>query len=145
MLQVLNKSHRSPLAPVSAGQRVTRKYRKAYIRKLKQKEYKKLQAIVPNLAKKEKVSKVTVIEEAIKYIDELHQALVSRLQVKTQGLPQNSAPQFNPMMIGEFAKNMFLQNKMKTTTTSFICEKDSRLPSYMRKSESTSRKRPVLQ
>ena len=58
MLQVLNKSHRSPLAPISAGQRVTRKYRKAYIRKLKQKEYKKLQAIVPNLAKKEKVSKV---------------------------------------------------------------------------------------
>ena len=64
----------------TAGQRVARKYRKAAQRRLRRKEYTKLRAMVPSVAARDKVSKVTVIEEAIKYIEELHSALAMRLK-----------------------------------------------------------------
>lgn len=49
-------------------------------------EYRRLRTMVPSISKKTKVSKVTVIEEAIRYIDQLHNALLARL--KTRGLPR---------------------------------------------------------
>ena len=50
---------RSPVkGNLSASQKVSRKYRKAYMRKLKAREFSKLRAIIPATAKKEKVSKV---------------------------------------------------------------------------------------
>ncbi|CAH1803179.1 unnamed protein product, partial [Owenia fusiformis] len=62
------------------GQKVSRKYRQQYLRKLRRKEYGKLQASVPAVALMEKVSKVCVIEEAIKHIDSLHRALSAKLR-----------------------------------------------------------------
>ncbi|XP_076307126.1 uncharacterized protein LOC143223268 [Tachypleus tridentatus] len=49
-------------------------------------EYRRLRSMVPSLSRKPKVSKITVIEEAIRYIDQLHNALLTRL--KTRGLPR---------------------------------------------------------
>lgn len=50
------------LARLSAGRRVCRKYRKAYIRKLQQQEYDRLRSMVPSLAadkqRKKRISKV---------------------------------------------------------------------------------------
>lgn len=61
---------------LSPGERVSRKYRRAMIRRA---EYLKLKAIVPSVARKKSVSKLTVIEEAIRYIDELHSALAVKM------------------------------------------------------------------
>ncbi|XP_076340158.1 uncharacterized protein LOC143240858 [Tachypleus tridentatus] len=49
-------------------------------------EYRRLRSMVPSLSKKTQVSKLTVIEEVISYIDQLHNALLERL--KTRGLPE---------------------------------------------------------
>jgi len=70
-------------ARLAAGLKVCRKYRNAYIRKLQQREFEKLRNMVPALAGKQrsnKVSKIRVIEETIRYIDELHHALAARVQ-----------------------------------------------------------------
>jgi len=71
---------------VYSVQKLLQKYRRHRLRLLRKKEYNRLRAMVPSIATKPKVSKVTVIEEAIKYIDHLHSALIARLQ--TRGLPQ---------------------------------------------------------
>jgi len=54
-------------------------------RMVRRREYQRLRNMVPSIAKKPAVSKVTVIEEAIRYIDYLHGALLTRL--RTKGLP----------------------------------------------------------
>ena len=53
--------HRLPLSPVlqEASQRVVRRYRKAKLRRIQRREYLKLRAIVPAVAKEDKVSKVS--------------------------------------------------------------------------------------
>lgn len=43
---------------VVSGLSVAKKYRRAYLRKIRRKEYRKLKAVVPAVAHKEKVSKV---------------------------------------------------------------------------------------
>jgi len=43
---------------VVSGLSVAKKYRRAYLRKIRRKEYRKLKAVVPSVAHKEKVSKV---------------------------------------------------------------------------------------
>lgn len=71
-----------------AGRKVCRKYRKVYIRNLQQQEYNKLLNIVPSLASsqhKQRIPKVTVIEETIRYIDQLHEALAERVKTETGG------------------------------------------------------------
>ncbi|XP_063586899.1 uncharacterized protein LOC134764246 [Penaeus indicus] len=65
--------------------RIVRKYRRSRLKRVKRQEYKKLRDMVPALQEKPRVSKVEVIEEAIKYIDELHTALIERF--RTRGLP----------------------------------------------------------
>ncbi|KAG8187679.1 hypothetical protein JTE90_025207 [Oedothorax gibbosus] len=54
-------------------------------RMVRRREYQRLRNMVPSIAAKPLVSKVTVIEEAIRYIDYLHSALLTRL--RTKGLP----------------------------------------------------------
>jgi hypothetical protein len=54
-------------------------------RMVRKREYQRLRNMVPSIAKRPAVSKVTVIEEAIRYIDYLHGALLTRL--RTRGLP----------------------------------------------------------
>lgn len=76
-----------------AALKVTRKYRQAAVRR---REYRKLKAIVPAVSAKHAVSKLTIIEEAIKYIDTLHSTLMTRLHgnldadVLNQPAPGNS-------------------------------------------------------
>ena len=69
----------------TAGQRAARRLRRSYLRKIRSREYKRLQAIVPSVSKREKIAKVrdtpeqmflllsdlpnVIVEEAIKYID----------------------------------------------------------------------------
>jgi hypothetical protein len=78
-----------------AGQRVSRKYRLACIRRT---EYRRLKAIVPSIANKHKVSKVKVVEEAIKYIDELHRALLQRAPYLVGRLGDISRP-IDPLLL----------------------------------------------
>ena len=42
-----------------SGLSVAKKYRRAYLRKIRRKEYRKLKAVVPAVARQEKVSKVS--------------------------------------------------------------------------------------
>lgn len=65
--------------------RIARKYRRSRLKRVKRQEFKKLRDMVPALQEKPVVTKVEVIEEAIKYIDELHTALIERF--RTRGLP----------------------------------------------------------
>ncbi|XP_042907708.1 uncharacterized protein [Parasteatoda tepidariorum] len=81
------------LSHISASSRRRRealliKQRKEKMRRkrmVKRIEYQRLRNMVPSIAAKPLVSKVTVIEEAIRYIDYLHAALLTRL--RTKGLP----------------------------------------------------------
>jgi hypothetical protein len=84
-----------------AGQRVSRKYRLASIRRS---EYRRLKAIVPSIANKHKVSKVKVVEEAIKYIDELQRALFKRAPFLVAHLGDASTPVVDPF---ELVARMF--------------------------------------
>lgn len=63
-------------------QRKEKMRRRRMVRRM---EYQRLRNMVPSIATKPLVSKVTVIEEAIRYIDYLHSALLTRL--RTKGLP----------------------------------------------------------
>lgn len=87
---VLHHHHHShpPQVKMPSGphaSRIVRKYRRSRLKRVKKQEYKKLRDMVPALQEKPIVSKVEVIEEAIKYIDELHTALIERF--RTRGLP----------------------------------------------------------
>lgn len=74
--------------PFSRRDAVLIKQRQEKLRRkrvVRRREYQRLRTMVPSIATKPLVSKVTVIEEAIRYIDYLHGALLARL--KTKGLP----------------------------------------------------------
>ncbi|XP_022235760.1 uncharacterized protein LOC111083491 [Limulus polyphemus] len=104
-------------------------------------EYRRLRSMVPSLSKKPQVSKVTVIEEAISYIDQLHNALLERL--KTRGLPrcmQDMNIDMDSLNLGE-VKDLVCQ-MMSTPTTSqgssvsvslteSIRERNREVPSYL--------------
>ncbi|XP_023233734.1 uncharacterized protein LOC111633398 [Centruroides sculpturatus] len=62
------------------------KDKKSKMKLLKKREYQRLRSMVPSIATNPHVSKVTVIEEAIRYIDHLHSALIVKL--RNRGLPQ---------------------------------------------------------
>ncbi|ELT99022.1 hypothetical protein CAPTEDRAFT_221699 [Capitella teleta] len=66
--------------------------KKTQRKKLRMREYCNLKAIVPALASKQSVTKVTVVEEAIKYIDELQMALCGRLYANDHEKDEVSAP-----------------------------------------------------
>merc|ERR1712038_973695 len=70
-----------PLLQINAGKRILQKYRR-FARNL---EYKRLHSIIPSLSKRKYASKARILHEAIKYIDSLHQQLITSIQ--TKGLP----------------------------------------------------------
>ncbi|XP_054717947.1 uncharacterized protein LOC129227418 [Uloborus diversus] len=94
---LVERNHPSPsrewISHISASSRrrheaMLLKQRKEKLRRRRQVrrlEYQRLRNMVPSIAAKPLVSKVTVIEEAIRYIDYLHGALLTRL--RTKGLP----------------------------------------------------------
>ncbi|KAK6191881.1 hypothetical protein SNE40_003461 [Patella caerulea] len=67
----------------SASQIIAKKHLKLHLRRIREREYSKLRALVPSVASKKKVTKVEVVEEAVRYIEELHQALLDRFKKKT--------------------------------------------------------------
>lgn len=82
MLKILavprsNLARRRPRCRVYPGQRVSRKYRRAVVRRA---EYRRLQKLIPNIARRRKVPELTVILEAVKYIDVLHSAIADRVR-----------------------------------------------------------------
>jgi len=77
--------------PPSLSVTASRKLRKAYMKRLRAKEYQRLKNIIPATAKKHSVDKVTVVEEAIRYIDHLHEALAQKLQQIGSSNPQQAA------------------------------------------------------
>ncbi|XP_035215440.1 uncharacterized protein LOC118189018 [Stegodyphus dumicola] len=87
------RSPRQWISHISASSRrrhevLLLKQRKEKLRRkrmVRRREYQRLRNMVPSIATKPLVSKVTVIEEAIRYIDYLHGALLTRL--RTKGLP----------------------------------------------------------
>ncbi|KAL5007404.1 hypothetical protein ScPMuIL_016210 [Solemya velum] len=112
-----------PLA-FSNTQIYARKNLRMHLKKIRQREYSKLRAMVPSVAERNKVSKVTVIEEAIKYIDELHQALAERLQ--NQGVNNHQSTELNTDSVKLFVQSMMIRycdrrpnsNKRWLTSTS---------------------------
>ncbi|KAK2160661.1 hypothetical protein LSH36_128g03000 [Paralvinella palmiformis] len=99
MLRIIEKPSPRKLV-MSPGQKVSRKYKIAQQKRLiKRREYKKLKAIVPSVSKKNKVPKITVIEEAIKYIDELHVALAKRMHLLSGISPAYLPYQITPNML----------------------------------------------
>ncbi|XP_068210257.1 uncharacterized protein [Palaemon carinicauda] len=86
--QLLRQRYLSPQSKMGSGphaSRIVRKYRRSRLKRVKRQEYQKLREMVPALHERPRVSKVEVIEEAIKYIDELHTALIQRFRAR--GLP----------------------------------------------------------
>uniref|UniRef100_T1ILQ2 BHLH domain-containing protein n=1 Tax=Strigamia maritima TaxID=126957 RepID=T1ILQ2_STRMM len=106
-------------------------------------EYKRLGAMVPAIATKPKVSKVTVIEETIKYIDELHSALLLRLQ--TKGLPQALKGLINTQDVQHLSRTQLrdiMQHMMPSrqessfyppTPPTPVCQRSRRTASFHRK------------
>ncbi|ESO83285.1 hypothetical protein LOTGIDRAFT_169505 [Lottia gigantea] len=70
----------------SAAQITAKKSLKLHLRRIRDREYCKLRDLVPSVASKKKVSKVEVVEEAVRYIEELHQALLERFRRKAGGI-----------------------------------------------------------
>ncbi|XP_059155471.1 uncharacterized protein LOC131940723 [Physella acuta] len=76
---------------VSAAQVVARRQVRMHLRKIREREYSKLRALVPSVASKKNVSKVQVIEEAVRYIEELHTALLERFRQKHGSMAEDKA------------------------------------------------------
>ncbi|CAL4178963.1 unnamed protein product, partial [Meganyctiphanes norvegica] len=68
---------------VNTAGRLQRQSRRS---KMRRREYRRLRNLLPSLQEKPEVSKVEVVAEAARYIDDLHARLLQRL--KTRGLPQ---------------------------------------------------------
>merc|ERR1712020_710693 len=79
--QSRNNPHGSPTQ--HRAKAIIRKYR----RHVRQVEFKRLRSIVPAVAGNEKASQVEILEETIRYIDDLHQQLLERIH--TSGVPAN--------------------------------------------------------
>jgi len=107
------------------GKKVIRKYRRAMIRRA---EYIKLKAIIPAVAQRKSVTKLTVIEEAIKYINELHKALSEKLNSSAvdTGLTLGS----DPYDAYSFSRQLFL-----STFSSFDCPVDDQKSNFAERSE----------
>ena len=114
---------------LSSTQQVAKKHLKRHVKRLRDREYTRLRQMVPSIAENEKVSKVTVIEEAVKYIDELHLALMERMQ--TKGFPNANGMQTKN--IQDFIHTMFPANflRREPTTSSIPYEKQQKVPSFL--------------
>ncbi|KAL3842313.1 hypothetical protein ACJMK2_020343 [Sinanodonta woodiana] len=118
----------SALKSRSLSQMVAKKHLKGHLKRIRDREYSRLRAMVPSIAAKEKVSKVEVIEEAVKYIDELHRALLERL-----GGAKGKVDDFSKLS-DENVRQM-MRNVMSFTFNPspqvVVMERQQRLPSYL--------------
>ncbi|KAL4234777.1 hypothetical protein ACF0H5_006419 [Mactra antiquata] len=113
--------------PKSSTQIVARLHMKKHLKKIRNKEYSRLRDMVPAIANNKKVSKVTVIEEAVRYIDELHRALVSRL-TNTE-IPQKNINKENLTdFVHSYIPTNFYERDVPQTVE---FEKSKKIPSYL--------------
>ncbi|XP_033752362.1 uncharacterized protein LOC117336093 [Pecten maximus] len=110
----------------SPTQTVARRHLKLHLKRVRDREYARLRDMVPSIASKDKVSKVTVIEEAVKYIDELHRALIERLNSK--GLQDGLINETN---VKDFVHNMMPQTFFKKDESASCFEKQQKVPSFL--------------
>ncbi|KAH3887609.1 uncharacterized protein LOC127844304 [Dreissena polymorpha] len=112
----------------SSTQIVARQHMKKHLKRIRDKEYGKLRDMVPAIAKQRKISKVEVIEQAVRYIDELHKALASRL-----GHSDSNSCEGKEQDLKEFVHSFipadFFQRRPAPVTCDF--EKQRKLPSFI--------------
>ncbi|XP_055997729.1 uncharacterized protein LOC125648071 [Ostrea edulis] len=111
----------------TSAQMVAKQHLRLHLRRIRNKEYSRLRDMVPSIAKKDKISKVTVIEEAVKYIDELHRALFERLHSKALGNKPMSDDHVKDFIHTLIPADLF----SKTQSSSSTFEKTQRHPSYL--------------
>ncbi|GFO29387.1 helix-loop-helix protein [Plakobranchus ocellatus] len=94
---------------VSVTQVVARRQVRMHLRKIREREYAKLRALIPSVASKKETTKVQVIEEAVRYIEELHLALLARFREKHGSLAEDKAQEtvqtFVRRMMGQSNSN----------------------------------------
>ncbi|KAK3774754.1 hypothetical protein RRG08_050913 [Elysia crispata] len=76
---------------ISVAQVVARRQVRMHLRKIREREYAKLRSLIPAVAAKKKTTKVQVVEEAVRYIEELHLALLARFREKHGSLAEDKA------------------------------------------------------
>ncbi|GAB1598924.1 uncharacterized protein LOC115229687 [Argonauta hians] len=113
-------------------QKIARRRVRLHLRRLRHREYSKLRTLVPSVANNNKVSKVTVIEEAIKYIDSLHKALVERLQnVRPAGVEAVTEENVKEVVCQMMSFNASTQQSQQKATFNFHnLEKKRKIPSF---------------
>lgn len=116
----------------SPTQTVAKKHLKTHLKRIRNREYCRLRDMVPAIANKQKVSKVTVIEEAVRYIDELHLALASRLTNNKDLFRSSDCNKEEKIkeLIHSFIPANFYERKPPTIDF----EKQQRLPTYLTQS-----------
>lgn len=75
-------SSKSPVSYAKPGMSAAMQARKALLRRIQKQEIRRLQAMVPSLSRRpqRQIDDITVIEEAARYIDQLHKTLLARVQ-----------------------------------------------------------------
>jgi len=110
-----NNPHGSPTQ--YRAKAIIRKYR----RHVRQVEFKRLRSIVPAVAGNEKASQAEILEETIRYIDDLHQQLLRRIH--SSGVPatlRNSAQQ-TPATLSSIPGTG--SNESSTSSQQRLCER----------------------
>uniref|UniRef100_A0A8W8NHB4 BHLH domain-containing protein n=1 Tax=Magallana gigas TaxID=29159 RepID=A0A8W8NHB4_MAGGI len=114
----------------TSAQMVAKQHLKLHLRRIRNREYSRLRDMVPSIAKKDKISKVTVIEEAVKYIDELHRALFERLQSKAAAAADSKL--VSDEHVKDFIHTLIPVDLFsKTNSANLTFEKSQRHPSYI--------------
>ncbi|XP_052799635.1 uncharacterized protein LOC128231187 [Mya arenaria] len=120
---------------ISSTQIVARQHMKKHLRRIRNKEYRRLRAMVPAVAKQQKVSKVEVIEEAVRYIDELHRALAARLGHTEALTGDRGSTCTENDTLKEFVHNFipadFFRRRVAVPMVVQEYEKQQRVPSYL--------------
>jgi len=123
--------------------RLARRERKNRQRILRLQEFHRLRSMVPTIAQQPNVDKVTVIEEAIKYIDHLHEALRNKftergLPPSLQGLPIDLETTDMRDLVGMLANNTEIRPVGRplslpppADSIPHPCERQRNIPSYL--------------
>lgn len=127
--------------------RLARRERKNRQRILRLQEFHRLRSMVPTIAQTPNVDKVTVIEEAIKYIDQLHEALRNKfsergLPPSLQGLPIDLETTDMRDLVRMLANNTEIRPMGRplslpppADSIPHPCERQRNIPSYLIKSK----------
>ncbi|XP_003747115.1 uncharacterized protein LOC100906666 [Galendromus occidentalis] len=128
--------------------RLARRERRNRQRILRLQEFHRLRSMVPTIAQTPNVDKVTVIEEAIKYIDHLHEALRNKftergLPPSLQGMPIDLETTDMRDVVRLLANNTEIRSTGRplslpppADSIPHPCERQRNVPSYLLKAKS---------